>query len=302
MHKKTVLAVIAAAALLFGSVEASAGNEHGDHDGGGNHNSGSVQNHNNVHNNVHNNIHNTTVGVNKNYNNLSNYNATTNNNNNNNNNYNKNYNFNNNNNSNKNYNTNNNYNANTNNNTNTNNNNNKNTNTNNNNSNAAASAGALSNANSNSAGGDGGSSSVNISGDEAAASSAAPVYLTSSNDTCMGSSGVGGQGMSFGFSLGTTWTDSNCIMLKNARELKVQGHEKAAKARLCMDKDNAMAFELAGEPCPRALKSTQAAVAEIQELNQDRVTVSKQDAAPGSTQTAARSIVPVTAGIAEPIE
>ena len=79
----------------------------------------------------------------------------------------------------------------------------------------------------------------------------------------MGSSGLGVQGMQFGFSVGSTWTDSNCIMLKNSRELKMQGHNKAAKARLCMDDDNAMAFELAGNPCPRALKSTQNAIATL---------------------------------------
>ena len=175
-------------------------------------------------------------------------------------------------------------NTNTNNNNNTNNNPNTNTNTNNNTNNND------SNASSNSSGN---STSVSVGGDEAAASGAAPVYLTSSNDTCMGSSGIGGQGMSFGFSLGTTWTDSNCIMLKNARELKSQGHEKAAKARLCMDDDNAMAFELAGEPCPRALQSSQAAVAKIRDYNPDYMTA-RTDAAQDPTQTAARRIVPTT--------
>lgn len=173
----------------------------------------------------------------------------------------------------------------TNNNTNTNTNNNNNTNTNNNNSSAAASASASSN--SSSSGGDGGSSNVSVGGDEAAASGAAPVYLTTSNDTCMGSSGIGGQGMTFGFSLGTTWTDSNCIMLKNARELKVQGHEKAAKARLCMDEDNAMAFELAGEPCPRALQTSQAAQAKMREYDAAYAAASKTGA-PATTQTAER--------------
>ena len=174
---------------------------------------------------------------------------------------------------------------------NTNNNTNKNYNTNNNNSNASARSSAKSDA----SGGDGGSSTVSIGGDEAAASGAAPVYLTSSNDTCMGSSGVGGQGMSFGFSLGTTWTDSNCIMLKNARELKVQGHEKAAKARLCMDSDNAMAFELAGEPCPRALKTSQAAVATMRDYNPDYMAAATTaHAAPAATQTA-QTRTPATA-------
>ena len=105
------------------------------------------------------------------------------------------------------------------------------------------------------------STSVSTGGDDTPASSAAPVALTSSNDTCMGSSGVGGQGMTFGFSVGTTWTDKNCVMLKNAREMKNQGHDKAAKIRLCMDEDNAIAFAAAGAPCPRALKTAQNAAA-----------------------------------------
>jgi hypothetical protein len=171
----------------------------------------------------------------------------------------------------------------------------KNKNINNNNSTATSNANANSNATSNSSatggdatatatggsatssaaggeggnGGGGGNSNVNVEGDDVAASSAAPIALTTSNDTCMGSTGLGVQGMQFGFSIGSTWTDSNCIMLKNSRELKMQGHNKAAKARLCMDSDNAMAFELAGEPCPRALKSTQAAIATLGEWKAD---------------------------------
>jgi peptidoglycan-associated lipoprotein len=155
----------------------------------------------------------------------------------------------------------------------TNNNTNTNTNNNYNNSNATASSGASAQSTSGATatatggnatsqgGGSNSSTSVSVGGDDNPASSAAPVYLTTSNDTCMGSSGVGGQGMSFGFSIGTTWTDKNCVMLKNAREMKSQGHDKAAKIRLCMDEDNAIAFEAAGDPCPRALKTSQRAAA-----------------------------------------
>jgi hypothetical protein len=132
-----------------------------------------------------------------------------------------------------------------------------------------ASAGAVSVAGSN--GDEGASDSVAAKGDEAAASGAAGVYVTTSDDTCMGSSGVGGQGDAFGFSIGSTWTDSNCIMLKNARELQAQGHHKAARARLCMDEDNAMAFELTGQPCPRQLASTQAVLAKLRAIDPDYV-------------------------------
>src|SRR5271165_1109258 len=40
-----------------------------------------------------------------------------------------------------------------------------------------------------------------------ATSSAFAPPLTSSNDTCMGSSSMGATGMSFGVALGSTWTD-----------------------------------------------------------------------------------------------
>ena len=162
---------------------------------------------------------------------------------------------------------------------NANNNANTNSNTNQNDSRASASASASTDATANaSGGGDGGSSTVNVKGDDTPASSAAAVYVTTSDDTCMGSSGVGGQGSLLGFSIGSTWTDPNCIMLKNARELMAQGYPKAAKMRLCMNEENAMAFELAGEPCPRQLASTQAALAQLrasEQADQEAAAVAK---------------------------
>ncbi len=130
----------------------------------------------------------------------------------------------------------------------------------------------------------GGDSTVTAKGNNDAAASAAPVLLGSADDTCMGSSGGGGQGAGFGFGLGSTWTDENCKMLKNARELKSHGHHAAAKARLCMDNDNALAFELAGEPCPRALPSAQAAIKTIRDRNPGY-----RAAAPRGFQVAART-------------
>lgn len=81
-------------------------------------------------------------------------------------------------------------------------------------------------------------------------STAVSTPLTSSNDTCMGSTSIGGSAVSFGFSAGTTWTDENCVMLKNAREIWNMGFRGAALARLCMDKRNREAFELTGINCP----------------------------------------------------
>lgn len=269
--RNQILAVATAVTLLFGAVEAGAsGSSHhnnNDATGIGNVKQSGGININMQGSNDHNTINNSVTSFrNSNTNNITNKTHNTN--------YNKNTN------------TNNNVNTNTNNNSNNSNNTNNNNNSSTNNSSATATGGNATAVSGE--GGDGGSSdvSVNVGGDEAAASGAAPTFLTTSNDTCMGSSGIGGQGMSFGFSVGTTWTDSNCIMLKNSRELKAQGHNKAAKARLCMDDDNAMAFELAGDPCPRALKSAQNAVAVMNEWKAEQVAMSGPQTLAQQTQTA----------------
>lgn len=76
--------------------------------------------------------------------------------------------------------------------------------------------------------------------------------LTSSNDTCMGSTSVGTTMMGFGISFGTTWTDKNCVMLKNGRELWNMGMRHAGLARLCMDSLNRRALEQTGFACPES--------------------------------------------------
>lgn len=79
-----------------------------------------------------------------------------------------------------------------------------------------------------------------------AASSAFGPALTSSNDTCMGSSSLGASGMSFGVAIGSTWTDKNCMMLKNARELWNQGDHAASMALLCTDEDINYSISVSG--------------------------------------------------------
>ena len=87
--------------------------------------------------------------------------------------------------------------------------------------------------------------------------------LTSSNDTCMGSTSGGVAGAGFGVSLGSTWTDGNCKMLKNSRELWNMGMRAAALALMCKDSDNKDALEVTGFTCPTKdeKKSAQAAPA-----------------------------------------
>ena len=89
-------------------------------------------------------------------------------------------------------------------------------------------------------------------------STAVAPQLTSSNDTCMGSTSLGGSAVSFGFSVGTTWTDTNCLMLKNAREIWNMGFKGAALARLCMDDLNREALESTGINCPARRNSASA--------------------------------------------
>lgn len=74
--------------------------------------------------------------------------------------------------------------------------------------------------------------------------------IVSSNDTCMGSTSIAGSAVSFGFSAGTTWTDENCVMLKNSREMWNMGFKGSALARMCMDPLNREAFEATGINCP----------------------------------------------------
>lgn len=54
--------------------------------------------------------------------------------------------------------------------------------------------------------------------------------LTASNGTCMGSSSAGGQGMQFGVSFGTTWTDNDCDRRYDANVLLTLGDKDAARA------------------------------------------------------------------------
>jgi hypothetical protein len=75
--------------------------------------------------------------------------------------------------------------------------------------------------------------------------------LTSSNDTCMGSASGSVNGPGFGLSLGKTYTDSNCVMLKNGRELWNMGMKAAAMALMCSDTSNREALESTGYQCPQ---------------------------------------------------
>jgi hypothetical protein len=89
--------------------------------------------------------------------------------------------------------------------------------------------------------------------------------LVSSNDTCMGSASASGNLPGIGLSFGKTYTDSNCVMLKNSRELWNMGMKAAALALMCTDSANKDALELTGFVCPQTKRDqankAQAAIA-----------------------------------------
>lgn len=74
--------------------------------------------------------------------------------------------------------------------------------------------------------------------------------LTATEDTCMGSTSVGAQGVGFGISLGSTWQDMDCVRRKDARELHNMQHRASAIALMCQKEDIRKAMEAAGDPCP----------------------------------------------------
>lgn len=96
----------------------------------------------------------------------------------------------------------------------------------------------------------GNSQAVNVAATEAAASTAYAPGLAAANGTCMGSTSVGGAGVTVGLSFGTTWTDTSCDIRYDASALAAAGQGRAAVARLCQKAEIAQAMEAAGTPCP----------------------------------------------------
>jgi len=70
--------------------------------------------------------------------------------------------------------------------------------------------------------------------------------LITSNDTCMGSTSAGAQGITFGLSLGTTWTDANCVLRKDARFIANLGAKDLALSMMCAKEAVRMAIARLG--------------------------------------------------------
>lgn len=92
-------------------------------------------------------------------------------------------------------------------------------------------------------------------------STATAPALSAANGTCMGSSSLGAQGVSFGLSVGSTWTDSGCDARYDAAALRAAGHSAAAMARLCQKPEIAQAMKESGTPC----KSDKSAAAPVED-------------------------------------
>lgn len=74
--------------------------------------------------------------------------------------------------------------------------------------------------------------------------------LTTSNDTCMGSTSGSVVMAGFGIGGGSTYVDADCKRLKNAREFWNMGMQAASLALMCNDPDNRQALEVTGYACP----------------------------------------------------
>lgn len=98
------------------------------------------------------------------------------------------------------------------------------------------------------------SQSVTVQGDnyEAPRIPVATAYAPNIAPTavCMGSSSAGGQGMTFGVSIGTSWTDENCLLLEQVRTVSVVLNDRAtASEMMCEVKAYAEARKRTGNPC-----------------------------------------------------
>lgn len=70
--------------------------------------------------------------------------------------------------------------------------------------------------------------------------------LVAASNTCMGSTSVGGSGVGFGFSVGSTWTDGDCNARSDAALLHNMGLTTAALQRLCERPELAKALKASG--------------------------------------------------------
>lgn len=117
---------------------------------------------------------------------------------------------------------------------------------------SSATGGSNSNSNANS--GNNSAQSVTVQGDnyDSPRIPVATAYAPNIAPTavCMGSSSAGAQGVTFGVSFGSSWTDDNCMLLEQVRTVSaVLGDRETAAEMMCEVKAYAAARERAGKPC-----------------------------------------------------
>ena len=135
---------------------------------------------------------------------------------------------------------------------------------------------------------DNSTNSVYYEGDEAQkrnpVSTAYAAPLVASDDTCMGSTSAGGQGITLGFSFASTWRDKDCVIRKDARFLHNSQHQTVALGLMC-DKDRVRkAVAIAGSPAERLACG----------LNEDGSEPSGKAAAAPVTTTGSATVVPAS--------
>ena len=82
-------------------------------------------------------------------------------------------------------------------------------------------------------------------------SAIAPQFSTGNNsDLCTIGAGGAVQTQRLGISVGSTFTEENCLRLKKATKLYTFGMKVAAVSVMCQDPDVFEAMKMAGTPCP----------------------------------------------------
>ena len=114
--------------------------------------------------------------------------------------------------------------------------------------------------------------------------------LTTSNDTCMGSSSGSANGPGFGIGFGTTWTDEHCKDLKTSRELWNKGMKAASLAIDCMNSRAKLALEMTGTKCPQSMTVEERQMAFGAQASAEGAVASP--ATPGATPVAANTKTP----------
>ena len=87
--------------------------------------------------------------------------------------------------------------------------------------------------------------------------------LTTSGDTCMGSTSGSVVMAGFGLAGGSTYVDADCKRLKNSRELWNMGMKAASLALMCNDADNRAALEITGYECSQTTAAKAKVTAEV---------------------------------------